>query len=118
MQPASDYDLDRIFQALSDPTRRDLIRQIGRQERTVTELAEPYDLTLAAVSKHLKVLEAARLIDRRKDGSFQMIKLNPEALKSANEWLKFYQHFWTTRLDALERILTGKSKGKKSNVKP
>jgi DNA-binding transcriptional ArsR family regulator len=114
MQLASDHDLDRIFQALSDRTRRDLIRRIGEKERSVSELAEPYDLTLAAVSKHLKVLEAAHLIDRRKDGSFQMIKLNAEALKSANEWLKFYQRFWTSRLDELERILTKK----KPNVKP
>lgn len=114
MQPASDYELDRIFQALSDPTRRDLLRQIGSEERTVSELAQPYDLTLAAVSKHLKVLEAARLIDRRKDGSFQMIKLNTEALKSASEWLKFYEQFWTSRLNELERVLTRT----KPNAKP
>jgi DNA-binding transcriptional ArsR family regulator len=114
MQPASEHELDRIFQALSDSTRRDILRHIGSGERTVSELAEPYDLTLAAVSKHLKVLEAARLIDRRKDGSFQMIKLNAEALKSASEWLTFYQQFWSSRLNELERILTRKKPGDKS----
>lgn len=104
------YDLDRIFQALSDPTRRSILRQIARGEHTVTAIAEPYDLTFAAVSKHLKVLESAHLIDRRRDGSFQMISLNAEALKSADQWLRFYQQFWSVRLGALKNLLEQKDK--------
>lgn len=105
MDTAKDYDLDRIFQALSDPTRRAILRQVAEGERTVTDIAKPHELTFAAVSKHLKVLEAARLIDRRKDGSFQMIRLNPQALKNANEWLRHYRQFWETRLSSLKDLL-------------
>jgi DNA-binding transcriptional ArsR family regulator len=105
MQPASEPDLDRVFQALSDPTRRSILRRLASDELTITDIAKPYDLTFAAVSKHLKVLEAAQLIGRRRDGSFQMISLNPEALKPAGEWLAFYRQFWTTRLDALKSLL-------------
>ncbi len=103
-------DLDRIFQALSDSTRRSILRQVTKGEQTITDLARPHDLTFAAVSKHLKVLEAARLIARRREGSFQMISLNPEALKTADQWLRFYQRFWTTRLDALKSLLEEKEK--------
>jgi DNA-binding transcriptional ArsR family regulator len=110
MQRISESELDRIFQALSDSTRRSILRQVATGERTISEIAEPYDLTFAAVSKHLKVLEAARLIGRRKDGSFQMISLNPETLKTANQWLLFYRQFWTTRLDALKTLLEKKDK--------
>jgi len=109
--PSSDvYDLDRIFQALSDPTRRSILRQIARGEHTISDIAKPYDLTFAAISKHLKVLESARLIDRRKDGSFQVISLNAEALKSADQWLRHYQQFWSIRLDALKDLLEEKDK--------
>lgn len=105
MQPIAESDLDRLFQALSDRTRRSLLRQVARGECTITDLAKPHDLTFAAVSKHLKVLETAGLVARRRDGSFQMISLNPEALKPASEWLSFYRQFWTTRLDALKSLL-------------
>ena len=103
MQPTAD--LDRVFQALSDTTRRSILSRIAMAELSISEIATPYDLSFAAISKHLKVLEQARLIARRKSGSFQMISLNPEALKSAGQWLRFYQHFWTTRLDALKDLL-------------
>ncbi len=105
MQPTSEADLDRVFQALSDSTRRSILRRIASSELSISEIADPYDLTFAAVSKHLKVLEQARLIARRKDGSFHMISLSPEALKSAGQWLRFYQIFWTTRLDSLKDLL-------------
>lgn len=110
MQAASETDLDRIFQALSDSTRRSILRQVAKGEQTITGIARPYDLTFAAVSKHLKVLEAARLVGRRKNGCFQMIRLNPEALKTANQWLRFYEQFWTARLDALKTLLEEKDK--------
>jgi DNA-binding transcriptional ArsR family regulator len=110
MQMHDEAELDRIFQALSDPTRRAILRQIAAGERTVTDIAAPHALTFAAISKHLKVLEAAHMISRRKSGSFQMITLNPEALKSADQWLGFYQQFWSTRLDTLKSILEEKEK--------
>ncbi len=102
---AAHFDLDRIFHALSDPTRRKILRQVARGEKTVTEIARPYRLTFAAISKHLKVLAEARLIDRRRDGVFQLVSLNPEALKSANQWLADYRRFWSIRLDALKDML-------------
>jgi DNA-binding transcriptional ArsR family regulator len=110
MQTVSESDLDRIFQALSDSTRRSILRQVAQGEQTISDIARPYDLTFAAVSKHLKVLEAARLVGRRKDGSFQMISLNPEALKTADQWLRFYKQFWSTRLDALKSLIEEKDK--------
>ena len=110
MQISSETRLDRVFQALSDSTRRSILRRVARRELTVSEIAQPYELTFAAVSKHLKVLEQARLIDRRKDGSFQMISLNPEAMKSADQWLRFYQQFWTARLASLKTLLEEKEK--------
>lgn len=108
MQSGTEDELDRIFQALSDSTRRELLRQIGSSTRSVSELAAPHALSFAAISKHLKVLEVADLIERRKDGSFQMISLNAETLKAANDWLDYYRQFWTGRLDDLDFILTGK----------
>lgn len=110
MQTVSEAELDRIFQALSDTTRRSILRHVAQGEQTISDIARPYDLTFAAVSKHLKVLEAAHLIGRRRDGSFQMISLNPEALKSAEQWLRFYQRFWTIRLDSLKDFLEAKEK--------
>lgn len=99
------YDLDLVFHALADPTRRGILRDLTRRERTVSELARPYRMSLVGVSKHLKVLERARLIERRKDGSFHFMRLNPAALRSADEWLRHYERFWNDRLDALTHLL-------------
>lgn len=99
------YDLDRIFQALADPTRRSILRGVARRERTIGEIAEPYRMSLAAVSKHLKVLERAKLIQRRKRGSFYHVRLNPQALKPAEEWIAFYKQFWGSRLAALKALV-------------
>ncbi|GGA78672.1 transcriptional regulator [Edaphobacter acidisoli] len=97
--------LDLIFHALSDTTRRAILRDIAGYEKTVGEIARPYEMTLAAVSKHLKVLEAAELVERRKRGSYQMVRLNAKSLRSAEEWLAFYEKFWTQQLDALQTYL-------------
>jgi DNA-binding transcriptional ArsR family regulator len=105
MQTATNENLDRIFQALADTTRRTMLRQVAKGERTVSQLAAPHELTLAAISKHLKVLESAGLIKRRKSGSFQMITLNPEALKSAEHWLGYYEKFWSSRMNSLKGLL-------------
>jgi DNA-binding transcriptional ArsR family regulator len=108
MQPQANLQLDRVFQALSDSTRRSILRNLVKGERSVSDIAKPFDLTFAAVSKHLKVLEAADLIDRRKQGSFQMIRLNPKNLKTAGQWLRFYEQFWSVRMDALKTLLEEK----------
>lgn len=105
MVESSGYDLDDIFGALSDPTRRAILRSVARRERSVMEIAEPFHMSLAAVSKHLKVLEQARLIRREKRGTFYYVSLNPPALKTAEQWLGYYERFWNERLDSLKRYL-------------
>lgn len=102
--------LDSIFRALSDPTRRSILRAVSMKERTVGEIAKPYRVSLAAVSKHLKVLESADLIHREKRGSFQVVRLNAQALKTAEEWLSYYEQFWNRRLDALQTYFEGEKK--------
>lgn len=99
--------LDSIFHALSDQTRRSILRDVSAGEKSVGEVARPYALTLAAVSKHLKVLESAELIARERRGSFQIVRLNAKNLKPAEEWLAFYEQFWSRRLDALQELLEG-----------
>lgn len=99
------YDLDSIFGALSDPTRRAILRRLTRSECSVMEIAEPFHMSLAAVSKHIKVLEQARLIRREKRGTFYYASLNPQALKTAEQWLAYYERFWSERLDSLKRYL-------------
>lgn len=102
--------LDSIFHALSDPTRRSILRAVSIKEKTVGEIARPYHVSLAAVSKHLKVLESANLIHREKRGSFQVVRLNAQALKTAEEWLSYYEQFWNRRLDALQTYFEGEKK--------
>jgi DNA-binding transcriptional ArsR family regulator len=97
--------LDAVFGALADPTRRQILRQLSKGALTVGDIAEPFQMSLAAVSKHLKVLEKAQLIKRRIEGRQHHVQLNARKLSSALEWLRFYEQFWTERLDALERAL-------------
>jgi DNA-binding transcriptional ArsR family regulator len=97
--------LDSVFHALGDATRRQMLRALAREERTVGELAEPFDISLAAASKHIKALENAGLIRREVRGRTHLCRLDPGPLASAHEWLSFYERFWTSRLDALERLL-------------
>src|ERR1700742_3595647 len=104
--------LDLIFHALSDATRRSILRDIALKEKTVGEIAKPYPVSLAAVSKHLKVLEAAELIEREKRGSFQMVRLNAKTLRSAEQWLAYYEKFWSSQLDALQTYLEGEDDGR------
>lgn len=97
--------LDRVFHALSDSTRRAILFDLSRREKTVGEIARPYDMSLAAVSKHLTVLEKARLIQRRKEGSFQIVSLKADALQPAERWISRYRKFWESRLEALKDLL-------------
>ena len=99
--------LDSIFHALSDSTRRAILPDISKREKTVGEIAKPYRRSLAAVSKHLKVLEAADLVARERRGNFQIVRLTARTLKPAEEWLAYYETFWTHHLDALQNYLEG-----------
>jgi DNA-binding transcriptional ArsR family regulator len=105
MVKSKNQELDHIFHALSDPTRRSILHDLGKREKTVGEIARPYRMSLAAISKHLKVLEMARLIARRKEGSHHFVSLNPETLKTAEEWLSYYEQFWNDRLAALRNLM-------------
>ena len=97
--------LNAIFHALGDATRRQMLRDLADGERTVSELAGPFEISLAAASKHIKALESAGLIRREVRGRSHICRLDPGPLATAHEWLAFYERFWTTRLDALDRLL-------------
>jgi DNA-binding transcriptional ArsR family regulator len=99
------HELDRVFHALSDPTRRAMLRRLSRQEHTVSELAEPLEMSLAAASKHVKTLEQAGLIRRTVRGRTHFCQLNPQPLADADEWLRSYERLWSKRLAALEALL-------------
>ena len=99
--------LDAVFHALGDATRRRMLRELAREERTVGELAKPFDISLAAASKHIKALENAGLIRREVRGRTHLCRLDPGPLASAHEWLTFYARFWNERLDVLEQLLRG-----------
>ena len=99
-------DLDAVFHALSDSTRRSLLRTVSRGgEHTVTGLASRYPMSLAAVSKHLDVLERSSLIRRTRHGKQRLVSLNAHPLEAAQEWLAFYQQFWSDKLDKLQAQL-------------
>ncbi len=100
--------LDRTFTALSDPTRRSLLAAVADGPRTVGVLAAPLPMSLAAVSKHISVLERAGLVTRTRSGRNQVCELNPAPLRTAAAWLSTYHRFWTTKLDALERYVGGR----------
>jgi DNA-binding transcriptional ArsR family regulator len=97
--------LNTVFHALGDATRRRMLRDLAGGERTVGELAEPFAISLAAASKHVKALENAGLIRREVRGRTHLCRLDPGPLASAFQWLGFYERFWTDRLDHLERLL-------------
>jgi DNA-binding transcriptional ArsR family regulator len=103
--------LNSVFHALADPTRRAMLASLAARERTVSELAEPFSMSLAAASKHVKTLERAGLVRRTVQGRTHICRLAPEPLADVNEWLRFYERFWNERLDALEALLRPETKG-------
>jgi DNA-binding transcriptional ArsR family regulator len=98
--------LDQVFFALSDPTRRAIVDRLAAGPSTVGELAKPFAISAPAVTKHMKVLERSGLVSRRVDGRQHHCKLNPQVLGAAQDWLEFYREFWEKRLDKLEDLLT------------
>lgn len=108
------FHLNSVFHALGDATRRQMLRELAKSERTVGQLAEPFAMSLAAASKHIKVLESAGLVRREVRGRTHVCRLEPGPLAHAHEWLGFYEHFWNRRLDLLERILRQEETRKRS----
>lgn len=101
--------LDAVFHALGDATRRRMLRDLAGGQRTVSQLADPFDMSLAAASKHIRVLENAGLIHREVQGRTHLCRLAWGPLATAHEWMSFYERFWTVRLDVLEGLLRGES---------
>jgi DNA-binding transcriptional ArsR family regulator len=97
--------LDRTFAALADPTRRAILARLTLGEATVGELAEPFEVSLPAISKHLKVLETADLIIREKRAQQRVCRLKPEALKTASDWIEQNRRMWEQRFDRLDAYL-------------
>lgn len=97
--------LSTTFAALADPTRRAILARLASGETSVTELAAPFEMSLPAISKHLKVLEKAGLIARGRDAQWRPCRLEPAALRDVDAWLDRYRHFWTASLDRLADYL-------------
>jgi len=116
------YHLSDKFAALADPTRRAILARLALGETSVTELAEPFSMSMPAVSKHLKVLERAGLIARGREAQWRPCRIELGALKDVDDWLEEYRRLWEDRLDRLEVYLSElqakESKGKERNKKP
>src|SRR6266498_2023791 len=112
---AANDQLSLTFAALADPTRRAILARLAEGEATVNELAEPFDVTLPAISKHLKVLERAGLISRGREAQWRPCRLEADALREASEWVDRYRTFWDSSFDKLDahlkRVMTGTRDG-------
>lgn len=97
--------LDQTLMALADPTRRAILKYLSRKEARVTEVARPFAMSLNAVSKHILILERARLVHRRRQGREHFLSANPEPLNEAADWIDEYRHMWQERLDRLDDYL-------------
>lgn len=104
-----DRPLDATFGALADPTRRAIVERLASGEASVGELAEPFDMSLPAISKHLTVLERAGLVERIKEGRTRRCRLVDEPMREALEWIASYGRFWEGQLESLERFLAERS---------
>jgi DNA-binding transcriptional ArsR family regulator len=97
--------LDHTLSALADPTRRAILHRLSQGEARVTELAEPFDMSLNAVSKHIRMLERAKLVRRRKLGRDHFLSFDPKPLDAAAQWIETQRALWNARLDVLEKLL-------------
>jgi DNA-binding transcriptional ArsR family regulator len=109
--------LDRTFAALADPTRRQILAHLAQGDRRVTDLAKPHNMSLPAVSKHLRVLESAGLLRRRRYGRVHEMRLNAEPLKKAVQWVEEYRKFWEGSLDGLAAYLDKTAKRTQKEAK-
>ncbi len=103
---ATPTNLDQTLMALADPTRRAILRRLSQGEARVTEVARPFAMSLNSVSKHIRMLERARLVRRRRAGREHLLSFDPEPLDEAAAWIEAQRAFWSARLDALERELS------------
>jgi len=110
--------LDDIFGALADPTRRAILARLSRGEATVGELAQPFDVSRPAISKHLRVLEGAGLVRRTPDGRMSRCELDAVPMREAAEWVERYRKFWEKQLDELKRYVEGEKPTSKKERKP
>ena len=106
--------LDRTFSALSDPTRREILVRLTRGPASISELAQPFGMTLTGIKKHVRVLEDARLVTTEKVGRTRRCQLGPEPLEDAMRWIQMYRRHWERRLDGLEAYLESRKKGERS----
>lgn len=106
-------DLNAVFGALSDPIRRGIVERLGRGEASVGELAEPYNVSAPAISRHLRVLESAGLIERRKQGRIHHCRICPQTVEQASQWIETQRAFWNRQFDQLESYLGAPPKTQK-----
>jgi DNA-binding transcriptional ArsR family regulator len=109
--------LDAVFAALADPTRRAIIERLSSSEARVTEVAEPFQMSLNAVSKHIRVLEASGVIERRRKGRDHILSINTRSLDEVDGWIDGMRRYWEERLDAMERLLRELKTDRKSGPK-
>ncbi|HYP15359.1 MAG TPA: metalloregulator ArsR/SmtB family transcription factor [Bryobacteraceae bacterium] len=109
-QPSADY-LDRVFGALADATRRDILARVMDTDPSVSELAARYHMSFAAVQKHVAVLERAHLVTKRRDGRAQRVAGNPDALRRANRLLQQFEQIWQARIGRLDELLATSNQG-------
>jgi len=110
-------ELDRVFSALADPTRRAILRRLTHHPATINEIAEPFRVSLNAISKHLMVLERAGLLRREIRGREHHCWIESRPLREADEWLEYYRQFWEQRMDALEAYVVRKYQASKKSAK-
>jgi DNA-binding transcriptional ArsR family regulator len=109
--------LDALFGALADPTRRAIIERLSRNEARVTDVAKPFHMSLNAVSKHIRVLEASGVIERHRKGRDHILSINTRSLDEVDGWIERMHRYWESRLDAMERVLLELNKGPRPGPK-
>jgi DNA-binding transcriptional ArsR family regulator len=109
--------LSATFSALADPTRRAILARLSKGQASVTELAKPFDMTLPAISKHLKVLERAGLVSRGREAQWRPCRLDASRLKDVDDWVERYRSFWEQRLDRLDTYLKELQRGDKPHAR-
>jgi len=115
MSGVNSHHLDQTFLAFSDPTRRTILARLSDNSATVTQIAEPFEMSLNAVSKHLRILERADLVTREVRWREHWITLNSASMREPAEWIDAYRHFWDRRIDSLGGFLSRKKQGKGSD---
>jgi DNA-binding transcriptional ArsR family regulator len=110
--------LSATLAALADPTRRAIVARLARGDATVGELAEPFEMALPSVSRHLYVLESAGLIERRRDAQWRVCRLRPEPMRELAEWVEEYRTFWESTFRSLAEYVDGLQRGQRAVVKP